>query len=98
MKLVEPALRPEDKNMLLLPWMDPENFNPGYLMRSMHLLSRRGDKPEWQHTQDHWVEKDALPKIDLDDPIFVYKRAVARDQTISLCRKLVSTVAFLKLS
>ena len=25
-----PALRPEDKDMPLLPWIDPENFNPGY--------------------------------------------------------------------
>ena len=39
------GLRPEDKDMPLLPWIDPENFNPGYLMRGMHLLPKRGDKP-----------------------------------------------------
>ena len=66
------ALRPEDRDMKLLPWMDPENFNPGYLMRSMHLLPKRGDKPEWQHTQDYWLEKEQLPAINLDDPVFVY--------------------------
>ena len=64
---VEPALRPEDAAMSILPWIDPENFNPGYLMRSMHLLPKRGDKPEWQHTQDYWLEKDSLPAADLDD-------------------------------
>jgi len=69
---VEVALRPEDKDMKLLPWIDPENFNPGYLMRGMHLLPRRGDKPEWQHSQDYWTEKDELPLIDLDDAAFVY--------------------------
>jgi cation diffusion facilitator CzcD-associated flavoprotein CzcO len=69
---VTPTLRPDDKNMPLLPWIDPENFNPGYLMRGMHLLPKRGDKPEWQHTQDYWAEKDALPAIDLDDGAFVY--------------------------
>lgn len=69
---VVPALRPEDRDMALLPWIDPENFNPGYLMRGMHLLPRRGDKPEWQHTQDYWTEKNAFPAIDLDDPVFVY--------------------------
>jgi cation diffusion facilitator CzcD-associated flavoprotein CzcO len=69
---VEVALRPEDKDMPLKPWIDPENFNPGYLMRSMHLLPKRGDKPEWQHTQDYWAEKDELPKIDLDDAAFRY--------------------------
>jgi cation diffusion facilitator CzcD-associated flavoprotein CzcO len=71
-KKVTPALRPEDKDMPLLPWIDSENFNPGYLMRAMHLLPQRGTKPEWQHTQDYWREKDALPAIDLDAPIFVY--------------------------
>jgi cation diffusion facilitator CzcD-associated flavoprotein CzcO len=71
-KKVEVALRPEDRDMPLLPWMDPENFNPGYLMRSMHLLPKRGDKPEWQHSQDYWREKDELPLIDLDNRAFVY--------------------------
>ncbi|MBI1211424.1 MAG: FAD-dependent oxidoreductase [Alphaproteobacteria bacterium] len=69
---VEVKLRPEDKGMKLLPWIDPENFNPGYLMRSMHLLPKRGDKPEWQHTQDYWAEKDQLPAIDLDGAEFHY--------------------------
>ncbi len=70
---VEVALRPQDKDMPLLPWIDTENFNPGYITRGMHLLPRRGDKPEWQHTQDYWNEKDLFPKIDLDDKAFVYK-------------------------
>ncbi len=72
-KRVEVALRPEDHNMPILPWIDPENFNPGYLMRGMHLLPKRGDKPEWQHNQDYWSEKDAFPAIDLDDAAFVYR-------------------------
>ncbi len=67
------ALRPEDADMKLGPWMDTEDFNPGYLRRGMHLLPKRGDKPEWQHTQDHWAEKDAFPAIDLDDPAFIYR-------------------------
>jgi cation diffusion facilitator CzcD-associated flavoprotein CzcO len=66
------ALRPEDKDMKLEPWIDPNNFNPGYLMRSMHLLPKRGDKVEWQHTQDYLAEKDEFPAIDLDDTAFVY--------------------------
>jgi cation diffusion facilitator CzcD-associated flavoprotein CzcO len=71
-KQVEVALRPEDHNMPLLSWIDPENFNPGYLMRDMHLLPKRGDKPEWQHTQDYWAEKDIFPAIDLDEATFKY--------------------------
>jgi cation diffusion facilitator CzcD-associated flavoprotein CzcO len=69
---VTPTLRPEDRGMRLLPWIDPENFNPGYLTRGMHLLPKCGDKPEWQHTQDYWSEKDEFPAIDLNDPLFVY--------------------------
>ena len=68
-----PVLRPEDKDMPLLPWIDPENFNPGYLMRGMHLLPKRGDKPEWQHTQDYWSEKDQFPAADLEDGAFLYE-------------------------
>ncbi|MGE0150993.1 MAG: flavin-containing monooxygenase [Reyranellaceae bacterium] len=71
-KKVEVALRPEDRDMPLLPWIDTENFNPGYILRGMHLLPKRGDKPEWQHTQDYWAEKDIFPRIDLDDKAFVY--------------------------
>ncbi len=66
------ALRPEDKDMPLLDWIDPENFNPGYMTRGMHLLPKRGDKPEWQHNQDYWAEKDEIPATDLDDAAFVY--------------------------
>jgi cation diffusion facilitator CzcD-associated flavoprotein CzcO len=72
-KRVEVALRPEDKDMPQLDWIDPSNFNPNYLMRSMHLLPKRGDKPEWQHTQDYWREKDEIPAIDLEAKEFVYE-------------------------
>ncbi|QWG23846.1 NAD(P)/FAD-dependent oxidoreductase [Bradyrhizobium sediminis] len=72
-KKVVPALRPQEGNMPLHSWIDPENFNPGYMMRNMHLLPKRGDKPEWQHSQDYWAEKDEIPAIDLDDPAFVYE-------------------------
>jgi cation diffusion facilitator CzcD-associated flavoprotein CzcO len=71
-KKVVPALRPQEDNMPLQSWIDPENFNPGYLVRDMHLLPKRGDKPEWQHSQDYWAEKDEFPAIDLDDAAFVY--------------------------
>lgn len=72
-KQVNVTLRPEDADMPLLPWMDADNFNPGYLMRSMHLLPNRGDKPEWQHTQNYWSERYEIPAIDLDGPEFEYE-------------------------
>jgi cation diffusion facilitator CzcD-associated flavoprotein CzcO len=72
-KKVTPELRPEDHNMPILPWIDEENFNPGYMLRGMHLLPKRGEKPEWQHNQDYWAEKDEFPTIDLNDKAFVYE-------------------------
>jgi len=70
--VVTPALRAEDRAMPLAPWVDPENFNPGYLMRGMHLLPKQGDRQPWRHTQDYWREKDELPVADLDDGTLVY--------------------------
>ena len=72
-KQVTPTLRTADADMVITGWIDPENFNPNYLQRSMHLLPKRGDRPEWQHTQDYWLEKDSLPAADLDDGCLVYE-------------------------
>jgi cation diffusion facilitator CzcD-associated flavoprotein CzcO len=69
---VVPELRPQETDLPRLSWIDPENFNPGYLVRSVDLMPRRLDAPEWQHTQDYWTEKDALPAADLDDGCLRY--------------------------
>jgi hypothetical protein len=47
--------------------VDTDDFNPGYIMRGLHLLPRQGDRAPWKHTQDYWTEKDELPKASLDD-------------------------------
>ena len=73
-KSVTPTVPEADQDMPLMPWIDPENFNPGYLTRSMHLMPKRGEKPEWQHTQDYWLEREELPKVQLDDPVFIYQQ------------------------
>jgi cation diffusion facilitator CzcD-associated flavoprotein CzcO len=69
---VEVGPRPEDEGMELLPWIESENFNPGYLMRGLDQLPRRGDRAEWRHNQDYWLEKDAFPRIDLAGAEFAY--------------------------
>jgi cation diffusion facilitator CzcD-associated flavoprotein CzcO len=70
---VTTELRPQDRELPVLPWIDPENFNPGYLMRDLDKLPKRLDTPEWQHTQDYAREKDDIPAIDLEDATFVYE-------------------------
>lgn len=71
--MVVPTLREEDAGMPLGPWVDPENFNPGYLMRSLHLMPKQGDRDPWRLLYDYAEEKDVLPGVDLDDGTLVYR-------------------------
>ena len=70
---VEVALRPEDADMQLGDWIADENFNANYVKRGLHLMPKAGDKPEWQHTQHYWRDKDEIPAIDLSGTEFVYR-------------------------
>ena len=54
------------------PWVEPHEFNPGYIQRGLHLMPKRGSKPEWQHSHDYWIDKDRLPAIRPDDPALSY--------------------------
>lgn len=72
-QVVVPALRPQDRAMALHPWVDPENFNPGYMARGVALLPRQGSQAPWLHSQDYWTERDELPLADLDDGALVYR-------------------------
>lgn len=61
---VEPMPREEEAAMPRTPWLDGQEFTPGYMQRGGHILPRRGEGPEWTHTQDYWAERDALPEVD----------------------------------
>jgi len=65
--VVTPALRRSDADMPLLPFIDEENFNAGYLMRSMHLMPKQGDREPWIISQDYHTEKDVIPLVNLED-------------------------------
>ncbi|MDE3064899.1 MAG: NAD(P)/FAD-dependent oxidoreductase [Acidobacteriota bacterium] len=69
---VVPTLRDEDRGEQPLGWVSEEEFNPGYLVRSMHLMPRRLAKPEWGHTQDYWTERDVLPALEPTDDCLAY--------------------------
>jgi cation diffusion facilitator CzcD-associated flavoprotein CzcO len=71
--VVTPTLRDDETRMALAPWVDPDDFNPGYLMRSLHLLPKQGDHAPWRHAQDYWSEKTELPAVDLDDGALAFK-------------------------
>ncbi|SNS28303.1 Predicted flavoprotein CzcO associated with the cation diffusion facilitator CzcD [Geodermatophilus pulveris] len=70
---VVPTLRPEDADMRIRPWSDPENFNAGYVMRSQHVLFKQGDREPWTHMLEHAEEMELLPKVDLEDGTLVYR-------------------------
>ena len=72
-KRVTPNLRAGETDEPKLPWVDPEDMSSNYLKRGAHLLPKRLDKREWQHTQDYWSEKDELPAADLDDGCLTFE-------------------------
>ena len=71
-KQVTPTIPDSLKDMKIGGWIQEEDFNPNYLKRSMHIMPKAGNHPDWQHTQDYWREKDEIPKLDLDTEAFVY--------------------------
>lgn len=72
-KIVTPQLRAEDAGMPELPFVDPDNFNAGYLMRNMHKMPKQGDRQPWIFSQDYYREKDEIPAAALDDGTLTYK-------------------------
>jgi cation diffusion facilitator CzcD-associated flavoprotein CzcO len=72
-----PTLGEDEANMSALPWIDPEEFNPGYIQRSSQLMPRRGDHEPWMYNMDYYTEKDQLPAVDLDDGTLVYETETA---------------------
>ena len=79
--VVTPQLRAEDQDMTLTPWVDPDNFNPGYLTRSLHLMPKQGDRAPWVFTQDYWQEKEEFPIADLEDGALVFSQTSGEQQT-----------------
>jgi cation diffusion facilitator CzcD-associated flavoprotein CzcO len=66
-QMVVPTLRPEEADMELGPWVDPDNFNPGYLTRSLHLMPKQGAHEPWRWGDDYLTEREKLPAADLTD-------------------------------
>ncbi|MBA2607760.1 MAG: NAD(P)/FAD-dependent oxidoreductase [Actinobacteria bacterium] len=71
--MVVPELRPEEAGMERLDWVEADNFNPGYLARSMHRMPRQGPEDPWRLRHDYTSEKDILPNADLEDGSLVFK-------------------------
>jgi cation diffusion facilitator CzcD-associated flavoprotein CzcO len=70
---VTPELGEAWADMPLRPFIDPENFNAGYVMRSLDIMPRQGDRDPWRMTQDYYHDKDALPAAALDDGSLIWR-------------------------
>ena len=68
-----PVLREQDQQMPMLPWIAEEEFNPGYMKRSVHLMPKRGDHEPWTFSADYYTEKEQLPLVNLDEDALVYE-------------------------
>ena len=71
-RVVVPRLREEDRDMPARPFIEPENFNAGYLARGVHLFPRQGDREPWVFSQDYHREKTEIPAADLEDGTLRY--------------------------
>ncbi len=65
--VVIPNLQRDTNAPALKPWIDKDNFNAGYMMRSLHLMPQQTEAQPWKLETDYWVERDLLPKAALDD-------------------------------
>jgi cation diffusion facilitator CzcD-associated flavoprotein CzcO len=65
--VVVPELRPGVDEFERRPWVDPEDFNPGYLTRSMHLMPKQGPHDPWRWGDSYPIERKVLAEADLTD-------------------------------
>lgn len=69
---VMPTLNGQAADMPRLPWMDPDNFNAGYVVRAQHRMYRQGDRHPWKHALEYHEERVVLPAAQPDDEALAY--------------------------
>jgi cyclohexanone monooxygenase len=72
-EVVVPELAPEDESMPRLPWVDPANFNAGYVMRAQHRMYRQGDRSPWRMGMEYEQERQVLAAVTPDDSALSYR-------------------------
>lgn len=69
---VEVALSSEEQALERQPFVDPADFNPGYLQRGMDKMPKSLAKPEWRHSQNYAQDREIFPTISVEQAPFVY--------------------------
>ena len=72
---VTPRLRAQDQTSTPRPYIDPANFDPGYIRRALHVLPRQGKEAPWIMTQDYFRDREDLPRVDFDDGTLIFTPA-----------------------
>ncbi len=68
-----PTIAEADDDMERKPYIPPDEFNPGYMIRGRDLMPKQGPHAPWAATNDYYLEKDEIPAIDLDEPELQYR-------------------------
>lgn len=76
---VVPLLRDGEIEMPARPWIDPENFNAGYILRGLDIMPKQGDRQPWVMKQDYFDDRETLPAADLEDGTLVYGQSAIRN-------------------
>ncbi len=71
--VVVPTLSNGDADMQRLPWIDPENFNAGYVVRAQSRMYRQGDRAPWKHDMEYHEERTVLPTVRPEDEALAYR-------------------------
>jgi len=74
MRQVTPRLRPDERDMPKLPWI--QDFTAGYMQRVMHLFPKQGDRAPWQNTQSYAADKEMVRKAPLEDGALCFDNPV----------------------
>ncbi|GAA5235797.1 NAD(P)/FAD-dependent oxidoreductase [Verticiella sediminum] len=71
--VVVPTIAGEDAGMPRRPWIEPENFNAGYVMRAQERMYRQGDRHPWRHDLEYDEERAILPAVHPGESALAYR-------------------------
>ena len=71
--VVTPTIADADLEMERKPFIPPDEFNPGYMIRGRELMPKQGSHAPWVASNDYYQEQHEIPAIDLDEPELQYR-------------------------
>ncbi|AQS63403.1 FAD-containing monooxygenase EthA [Rhizobium rhizogenes] len=73
LKSVVPKLREEDQDMKFVPFLDTEEWRPGYVVRAGDTLPKSGNRDPWRHTQEYNADKAAFAVLEFATEPLVFE-------------------------